>query len=40
MRDFDRLYRENRQEFDKIVRNLAAERARTIEPRVPTFRLD
>ncbi len=26
MRDFDRLYRENRQEFDKIVRNLAAER--------------
>jgi NAD(P)-dependent dehydrogenase (short-subunit alcohol dehydrogenase family) len=26
MRDFDALYRENRPEFDKIVRNLAAER--------------
>ena len=26
MRDFDKLYRENRPEFDKIVRNLAAER--------------
>jgi len=26
MRDFDRLYRESRPEFDKIVRNLAAER--------------
>jgi len=26
MRDFDKLYRENRPEFDKIVRNVAAER--------------
>ena len=26
MRDFDKLYRESRPEFDKIVRNLAAER--------------
>jgi len=26
MRDFDKLYRENRPKFDKIARNLAAER--------------